>query len=96
MNPSAAPRTSNYEQDTVGAFCYAHSSAVSSDSTLASWNGITASSTQINANVYNAAAFVSPLLSSTNTLRFLLLGGQAFTMTPPGAVSSTVYYNNAP
>jgi hypothetical protein len=69
---------------------------VNSDSTLASWNGITASSNQINANVYNAAAFVSPLLSSTDTPRFLLLGGQAFTTTLPGAVSSTVYYNNAP
>jgi N-acetylneuraminic acid mutarotase len=69
---------------------------VNSDSTLASWNGITASSNQINANVYNAAAFVSPLLSSTNTPRFLLLGGQAFTLTPPGTLSNTVYYNNAP
>jgi N-acetylneuraminic acid mutarotase len=69
---------------------------VNSDSTLASWNGITASSNQINANVYNAAAFVSPLLSSTNTPRFLLLGGQNFTMTPPGALSNVVYYNNAP
>jgi hypothetical protein len=69
---------------------------VNSDSTLASWNGITASSNQINANVYNAAAFVSPLLSSTNTPRFLLLGGQAFTLSPPGALSNVVYYNNAP
>jgi hypothetical protein len=69
---------------------------VNSDSTLASWNGITSSVNQINANVYNAAAFVSPLLSSTKTPRFLLLGGQAFTNTPPGALSNTVYYNNAP
>jgi hypothetical protein len=69
---------------------------VNSDSTLASFNGITASTNQINANVYNAAAFVSPLLSSTKTPRFLLLGGQAFTLTPPGILSSTVYYNNAP
>lgn len=69
---------------------------VNSDSTLASWNGITASTNQINANVYNAAAFVSPLLSSTNTPRFLLLGGQNFTMTPPGTLSNVVYYNNAP
>ena len=69
---------------------------VNSDSTLGSWNGITASTNQIGANVYNAAAFVSPLLSPTTTPRFLLLGGQAFTMTPPGALSSAVYYNNAP
>lgn len=67
---------------------------VNSDSTLASWNGITSSTNQINANVYNAATFVSPLLSSTNTPRFLLLGGQNFTMTPP--LSNAVYYNNAP
>jgi hypothetical protein len=69
---------------------------VNSDSTLASWNGITASSNQINANVYNAAAFVSPLLSSTNTPRFVLLGGQAYSLTPPGTLSDVVYYNNAP
>jgi len=69
---------------------------VNSDSTLASWNGITSNTNQIGANVYNAAAFVSPLLSPTSTPRFLLLGGQTFTMTPPGALSSTVYYNNAP
>jgi hypothetical protein len=47
-------------------------------------------------NVYNAAAIVSPLLSSTNAPRFLLLGGQAFATTPPGALSSTVHVNNAP
>ena len=69
---------------------------VNSDSTLASWNGITSSVNQINANVYNAAAFVSPLLSSTKMPRLLLLSGQAFTNVPPGALSNTVYYNNAP
>ena len=69
---------------------------VQPDSTLASWNGITSSTNQINANVYNAAAFISPLLSSTKTPRFLLLGGQAYTQSPPGALSNKVYYNNAP
>jgi hypothetical protein len=69
---------------------------VQSDSTLASWNGITSSANQINANVYNAAALVSPLLSSANTPRFLLLGGQAYSATPPGAISNKVYYNTAP
>jgi integrase/recombinase XerD len=69
---------------------------INSASTLGSWAGITASNNQIGANVYNAAAFVSPLLSSTNTPRFLLLGGQKFTFTPPGALSKVVYYNNAP
>jgi hypothetical protein len=68
---------------------------VNSDSTLASWNGSTSSVNQINAHVYNAAAFVSPLLSSSKTPRFLLLGGQAFTNAPPGTLSNTVYYNNA-
>ena len=69
---------------------------VQPDSTLGSWNGITSSVNQMNANVYNGATLVSPLQSPTATPRFLLLGGQAFTMTPPGALSNTVYYNNAP
>lgn len=70
-------------------------SMVNPDSTLASWNGMTG----VNApsvNVYNAAAIVSPLLSSTNGPRFLLLGGQVFATTPPGALSSSVHVNNAP
>jgi hypothetical protein len=66
------------------------------DATLASWNGITASSVQINANVYNAAAIVSPLLSPTNAPRFLLLGGQKFVTLTPGPLSSTVYVNSTP
>ena len=69
---------------------------VQPDSTLGSWNGITSSVNQMNANVYNGATLVSPLQSPTATPRFLLFGGQAFTMTPPGALSNTVYYNNAP
>jgi hypothetical protein len=68
---------------------------VNPDSTLASWNGMTGVNAP-NANVYNAAAIVSPLLSSTNAPRFLLLGGQAFATTPPGVASSTVFVNNAP
>ena len=71
-------------------------SVVQSDNTLGSFNGITSSVNQIGANVYNAAALVSPLQSPTATPRFLLLGGQQFATTPPGALSSTVYYNNAP
>jgi hypothetical protein len=70
-------------------------SMVNPDSTLASWNGMTG----VNApsvNVYNAAAIVSPLLSSANAPRLLLLGGQAFATTPPGALSNTVHVNNAP
>ena len=71
-------------------------SSVNPDATLASWNGITSSVNQINADVYNAAAFVSPLQSPSGNPRFLLIGGQAFTKTPPGALSNTVYVNNAP
>ena len=71
-------------------------SVVQSDNTLGSFNGITSSVNQIGANVYNAAVLVSPLQSPTATPRFLLLGGQQFAVTPPGALSSTVYYNNAP
>lgn len=71
-------------------------SSINPDATLASFNGITSSVNQINANVYNAAAVVSPLQSASGNPRFLLLGGQAFATTPPGPLSSTVYVNNAP
>ncbi len=71
-------------------------SVVQSDNTLGSFNGITSSANQIGANVYNAAVLVSPLQSPTATPRFLLLGGQTFSATPPGMLSSTVYYNIAP
>ncbi len=71
-------------------------SSVDPDATLASWNGITSSVNQINANLYNSAAFVSPLLSAAGNPRFLLLGGQAFVSSGTGPLSSTVYRNNAP
>lgn len=73
-------------------------SAVNADGTLAAWTGILGVANQINANVYNAASVVSPLppLTSKSSPRFLLLGGQAFTLIPPGALSKKVYYNNAP
>lgn len=66
---------------------------------LNSWNGLTGSLGQSpKANVYNAAGFTSPLVSTTNAPRFLIIGGQALTGTtgPGGALSSTVYYNNKP
>lgn len=80
------PGSSEFERSTVNA-----------DGSLASWNGLTGSQVP-NANVYNAAAFVSPLISPTQTPRFLLLGGQTFTGTsgPGGALSSKVYVNSAP
>ena len=80
------PGSSEFERSTVNA-----------DGSLASWNGLTGSQVP-SANVYNCAAFVSPLISPTQTPRFLLFGGQAFTGTsgPGGALSSTVYVNSAP
>ncbi len=66
------------------------------DNTLAGFTGMTGASNQIGANVYNAAAFVSPLLSSAGTPRFLLLGGQTFTPstpTVPSPLSAAVYVN---
>ncbi len=66
---------------------------------LSSFNGLTGS-TDPGANVYNPAAFTSPLVtaSATPAPRFLILGGQALTGTSGtgGALSSTVYYNNKP
>ncbi len=53
------------------------------------WTGLT---NPPHAYVYNAASLVSPLLSPSGTPRFLLLGGE----TVVGAISSSVYYNNAP
>jgi hypothetical protein len=70
---------------------------VNADGTLAAWNGLTGSNVPC-ANVYNAAAFVSPLVSASQTPRFLLVGGQAFSGTSGagGTISSTVYVNSAP
>jgi hypothetical protein len=64
---------------------------------LDSFNGLTGTQ-DAKANVYNAAAVTSPLISITNGPRFLILGGQALTGTTGagGALSSAVYYNNLP
>jgi hypothetical protein len=70
-------------------------STFNANGTLGAWNGLTGSQDP-SADVYNAAGFVSPLVTSTNAPRFLILGGQAFSPTPPGALSSTVYYNTKP
>jgi hypothetical protein len=85
-NPGGCPASGEFEV-----------TKVNTDGTLASWNGLTGSQVPC-ANVYNAAAFVSPLISAAQTPRFLLLGGQAFTgiTGSGGALSSTVYVNNAP
>ncbi len=73
-------------------------SQVNPDGTLATWTGITSTNLQVSANVYNATALVSPLLSAAGTPRFLLVGGQAFSSSsgPGGKVSNTVYVNTAP
>ena len=68
-------------------------SQVNPDSTLASFNGITSAVGQIGANVYNAAAIVSPLQSPAATPRFILIGGQSVAT---GVISGTVYVNTAP
>jgi len=69
---------------------------VLASSELDSWNGITATTKQIGANVYNAGALVSPIRPSGGGPRFLLVGGQEFTQTPPGALSDVVHYNTGP
>ncbi|HET7212607.1 MAG TPA: hypothetical protein VFL79_03410 [Terriglobia bacterium] len=70
---------------------------VNPDGTLASFNGITSATNQIGANVYNAAAVVSPVNSPAQTPRFILIGGQAFTsLSTVGVISGTVYVNTAP
>lgn len=71
-------------------------SQVNSDGTLAPWVGLSSPAGSINANVYNAAAIVSPLASPTSKPRFLLLGGQDFTTFAQVLPSNQVYYNNAP
>jgi hypothetical protein len=68
-------------------------SKVNPDSTLASFNGITATTNQINANVYNAAAVVSPVQSAAATPRFILIGGQSVATS---VISGTVFVNTAP
>jgi hypothetical protein len=81
---NGSPGSSEFERSTVNP-----------DGTLASWNGLTGSNVP-SANVYNAGAFVSPLISPAQTPRFLLFGGQKFVTTGTGTLSSTVYVNNAP
>jgi hypothetical protein len=71
-------------------------SQVNSNGTLAPWVGLSFPASYINANVYNAAAIVSPLASAASKPRFLLLGGQDFVTFVPGPLSNQVHYNSAP
>ncbi|HET9177066.1 MAG TPA: hypothetical protein VFQ24_01775 [Terriglobia bacterium] len=70
-------------------------SSINADGTLMQWTGIAAGDSP-GANVYNAAAIVSPLQSPASTPRFLLLGGQGFATIGIGSLSSQVFFNNAP
>jgi hypothetical protein len=80
--------------------CELERTTVNPESTLASWNSITNSINEPGANVYSAAAIVSPLLSTTNAPRFLLFGGEKFVTAgvgyPTNPLSAKVYVNNAP
>ncbi|HEV2491370.1 MAG TPA: hypothetical protein VGT03_16320 [Candidatus Acidoferrales bacterium] len=83
------PGTDELEQTTVN-----------SDGTLAAWSSVVAANAP-GANVFNAAAIVSPLVHPTSTgviaPRVLLLGGVAYSLSSPGTMlSSSVFYNNAP
>ena len=69
---------------------------INADSSVAPWVGITASSNVPGANVFNAAAIFSPILSSTGAPRFLLLGGETFTTLQLGILSDQVYFNQTP
>jgi hypothetical protein len=71
-------------------------SSIEPNGAFAAWNGITSTANQINANVYNAAAIVSPLRSASGAPRFLLIGGQKFVTMGAGELSSAVYRNTAP
>jgi hypothetical protein len=81
---SGSPGSSELERNVIQA-----------DGTLTGWGGLTGVNAP-SANVYNAAAFVSPLQSPAATPRFLLIGGQGFVATGTGALSAKVWYNTAP
>jgi hypothetical protein len=66
------------------------------DGSLAPWVGFPAGSNNPGANVFNATAIVSPLLSSTNAPRFLLFGGQSFNTLQLPTLYQTVYFNLTP
>ncbi len=71
-------------------------SVITADSLVAPWIGFASSSNNPGTNVFNAAAILSSLLSSTNAPRFLLFGGQSFNTLQIPTLSSTVYFNQTP
>lgn len=68
-------------------------SQINPDGSLGSFNGLTGGSNP-NLNTFNQATVTSPLLSSTNSPRFLLLGGDS--ATSPGTLSANVSRTTAP
>jgi len=64
---------------------------IQSDGTLGSWNGLTGGNVAA-ANVFNAAAVVSPISPGGGGPRFLLLGGDDFA----GNAVTTVWVNTGP
>jgi hypothetical protein len=70
---------------------------INPDATVAPWIGLPSSSNlPSGVNLFNAAGIVSPILSSTNTPRFLLLGGEQFSPLTSGVLSDQVYFNQTP
>jgi hypothetical protein len=80
---------------TPGSLEMEHSSILA-NGLVAPWVNFLASSNVPNANVFNATAIVSPLLSSTNAPRFLLFGGQSFNALQTPTLFQTVYFNITP
>jgi hypothetical protein len=68
-------------------------SVFSAAGSLGDWTALT---NPPHANVYNAAALLSPLLTPSGTPRLLLLGGETIAAGGEGPLSNQVYYNNAP
>ncbi|MDE3137014.1 MAG: hypothetical protein KGL59_10605 [Acidobacteriota bacterium] len=71
-------------------------SMIGGDGLVAPWLNFLASSNMPGANVFNATAIVSPLLSSTNAPRFLLFGGQSFNALQTPTLFQTVFFNITP
>jgi hypothetical protein len=82
-------------QGTPGSLEMEHS-VILSNGLVAPWIGFPAGANNPGTNVFNAAAIVSPLLSSTNAPRFLLFGGQSFNALQIPTLSSEVYFNLTP
>jgi hypothetical protein len=81
-------------QGTPGSF-EMERSVIGANGLVAPWVNFPGASNMPTANVFNATAIVSPLLSSTNAPRFLLFGGQQFAYYS-SKLSNQVYFNITP